>query len=775
MVEHTRSLGFTVAYAMGLGTMIAAGIFSLSGLAVARIGSSAVVAFVLAAVVASITAASYSEFASIYSENGGGYLFSSRTFDHDLLTYFVGATLFLGYTGTTAFYLATMDEWFFAFIIPETLRVAGTTLHLHSALPHGSVGVLAAVLLGALNAQGTEESGSFQVIVTGAKVAVLFAFVGGAFAYTGPTAAAGEFATQFSTDVAGIVSVAALAFITFFGFSAIAASAGEIIEPRKTVPKAIAASILTVTVLYTFVIVAMVNAPVGESVLRAGETAMGTVAASFLGSWGQALIVAGAVFSMVSASNASVLAASGIGSLMGDRGQAPRPFSRIHPDYGTPFWSVVAVTGTIVALVVGFVGVFSQHGLLAGVSVASTEVFGVTLSLTPNLGLDALTGFATFNLLLPLSVVNVALVYSRRTKPDLDRPLTVPLVPLVPALGVVANLALITNLPPSGVAVGVLVAVLAVAVYESWGGAPESEELREAVVEPTATEANEERHTVLVPIAHPDNAVGHVSVAARLADATDGDAVVRVLTITQLPDQTPNEVARDAAEGRVDAIESALADADLPVDYEVAGHLCRDVTFDIVETARACDADRVLMGYPQESADVAEGVQFGAPCDVVFADGFEDADALDTLCVGAGGGPHHRALLPLVNGLGRQGSTVHVVRVTPTGEHGTREAIEDTLAALDDSVSVEIHEEESEQIADTLVARAADEDATLLVGATRTRALRRWLFGSTTDRAAQAARRRDVPVLVYAEETGVVGRATEFLFPAYRYLRKLGE
>jgi amino acid transporter len=320
MVEHTRTLDFKIAFAIGLGTMIAAGIFSLSGTAVAEIGSSAVVAFVLAAIIAGITAAAYSEFASIYSENGGGYLFLSRTFaERRLLTYAIGASLFLGYTGTTAFYLATMDEWVFRFVLPESLHW----------LPHGTAGVLTAVFLGVLNARGTEESGSFQLIVTGAKVAVLFAFVAGAFAFRGPTAALGRFAGNFQADPVSIVAIAALAFITFFGFSAIAASAGEIIEPRKTVPRAIAASMITVTVLYALVIVAMVNSPVpAEVIAREGETAMGRVAASFLGSIGTSLIVAGAVFSMVSASNASILAASGIGSLMGRRGQAPRPLRR---------------------------------------------------------------------------------------------------------------------------------------------------------------------------------------------------------------------------------------------------------------------------------------------------------------------------------------------------------------------------------------------------------------------------------------------------------------
>lgn len=110
MVEHTRTLGFWVAFALELGTMIAAGIFPLSGTAVAEIGSSTVIAFVIAALIAGITTASYSEFASIYAENGGGYLFTSRTFEREKLEYAVDASLFPGYTGTTTFYLATIDD-----------------------------------------------------------------------------------------------------------------------------------------------------------------------------------------------------------------------------------------------------------------------------------------------------------------------------------------------------------------------------------------------------------------------------------------------------------------------------------------------------------------------------------------------------------------------------------------------------------------------------------------------------------------------------------------
>ncbi|WP_240334483.1 APC family permease [Halorussus sp. MSC15.2] len=554
MAEHTRTLGFRVAFALGLGTMIAAGIFSLSGTAVAVVGSSAVVSFVIAAVIAGITAASYSEFASIYSENGGGYLFSSRTFEDDRLLFAVGASLFMGYCATTAFYLATMGEWFHQFIIPHGIPI-----------PHGAVAITTAVLLGYLNAQGTEESGTFQVIVTAAKVAVLLVFIGGAFAFQGPTEAVGTFAGEFKTNAGGIVSIAAVAFITFFGFSAIAASAGEIIDPRRVVPKAIGASILTVTILYIFVIVAMVNSPIPAAVVaRQGETAMGKVAAAFLGSFGKWLIVAGAVFSMVSASNASILAASGIGSLMGRQGQAPRRFSRIHPEYGTPFWSVVTVTGTISTLILVFMSLFPAEG-------------GLGLL---HLGLDALTGFANLNLLAPLAVVNVALIVSRRRFPDMDRPLEVPLTPWVPIVGILANLALITNLPPRGIVIGLGVELALVGAYLAWGGAPDVEELtKEAVgrhqpvrtsggesvnrsgveatrgreseetgpVEPRETEAvesegvsdTEDRYRVLVPVARIERAPVHVELAAALANARARIRYCRSSTSRTSPTRRP--------------------------------------------------------------------------------------------------------------------------------------------------------------------------------------------------------------------------------------------
>lgn len=758
MVEHTRTLDFKIAFAIGLGTMIAAGIFSLSGTAVAEIGSSAVIAFTLAAVIAGITAGAYSEFASIYSENGGGYLFTSRTFeDRKLLTYGIGMSLFLGYTGTTAFYLATMDEWFVRFILPEWL----------GWLPHGSTAVVAAILLGVLNARGTEESGTFQLFVSGAKVAVLLAFIAGAFSFHGPSTAVGNFTTQFSTDIVGIFSVAALAFITFFGFSAIAASAGEIIEPRKTVPRAIAASIISVTILYALVIVAMTNSTVPpEIIAQEGETAMGEVAAGFLGPFGRSLIVAGAVFSMVSASNASILAASSIGSLMGRQGQAPRALSRIHPVFRTPFWSVTTATGVIVTLIVVFIAVFPGEGGIAPI----------------NLGLTVLTGFATFNLLLPLAVVNVALIYHRRIFPNMERGFRVPGVPVVPVLGIIANLGLIYNLPRRGVATGIGLTAVLIGAYLAWGGEREIDELVQRVRPPKsavdetasvedAIETDEDHFRVLVPVARPENASAYVRLAELFAFGYDRSSLIEVITVTEVPEQTPHEVMEETARDRADAIEEALAEEELSVEYTVEAHTCRDIAFDILQSAREDDVDLILMGYPEENDEITKDVEYKAPCDVVFASGLGETE-FDRINIGAGGGPHHHAAATAVRHLGEQGLDVNIITVDPAGTE-TAEDPASTVSDLNGVPNLHVYSISSASIAEGLVSKSKEEGGLLVIGASRDRRLRQWVFGSTPDSVVERAKLDGVPVVIYASSTSLQGQIEDYLFPVYRYLLKM--
>lgn len=740
--ERKRTLGFKEAFAIGLGTMIAAGIFSLSGQAVAAVGSTSVLSFVIAALVAGVTAIAYSEFASIYSESGGGYLFSSRTFENDYLVFAEGIMLFFGYTATTAFYLATAGEWIHQFIF--------------SAVPPWVSGVIIATLLGILNARGTEESGTFQVIVSAAKVIVLIIFIMGVFLYKPPGEAVSTFVTEIyvPTDsisvgewASEVGRIASLAFITFFGFSAIAASAGEIKNPKRTVPLSIGASIVTVTILYAFVIFAMVNSPVDPQILaEQGETAMGEVAAAYLGNAGRWLIVAGAIFSMASASNASILAASRIGYLMGKEGRAFRRLQEISLKYKTPIWSILLVTVTINALIFIFMGLF--HG--------DNALFSFEL------GLETLTGFATANLLIPLTVVNIALIASRRKFPDIKRPFRLPLVPLTPIIGIIANLYLVWTLPRLGAISGIVGIFVFMIFYVIWGGNRDMSDMIRRVedISPdnesdNTEESEEDTYAIVVPARGARNIVNKVESAAKIGEASGKEEYdITVLYDEKIPEQVPTDQADvKQLENEVSDIQNKITDSDIDDNnVNVVGHLARNVPLDIVQTSRDVGANLILMGYPRNSSNNIEStVKAKAPCDIAFESDLTE-DSFDRITIGAGSGPHHNALLPIVSSMGSRDSKIFLVSVNPEGG-GSKEDVSESVDSLTngEDIEFEIQEISADSVAQGLVEQAKKNNSSLMIGATRDSVLRTTLTGSTPDRVSELSYKEDAPLLIYGK------------------------
>jgi nucleotide-binding universal stress UspA family protein len=364
----------------------------------------------------------------------------------------------------------------------------------------------------------------------------------------------------------------------------------------------------------------------------------------------------------------------------------------------------------------------------------------------------------------------------------------VPGVPVVPAIGIVANVALIYNLPVKGVVVGVLLILALLGAYLLWGGAPDVEELYEQVVPPTsptaasvpdtgagtegATEVTpgEDSFRVLVAVARPERAARYVKLAATLGNMQSDDPFVQVLTVTQIPEQTPSEAVEETARGRVNRIQELLAVEEMDADFAVEGHICRDVGFDIVQTARNDEADLILMGYPEEHTQIAEHVEYKAPCGVLFASGFVQPTDVDVVNVGAGGGPHHMDLLDLIERMGDHGAETHVINVTPGGGAGRPENAEATVAGLSNAPAVQVHNVTAQTIADGLVEQAATNGGILVIGATRTRRLGRRVFGSTPDNVIELSEGVGLPVLVYASPRGVHGPIEEYLYPIYRYL-----
>jgi len=699
-VELSRDLGLPTALAIGVGTMIAAGIFTLSGLAVRNVGSAAIAAFLLAAVVATFTALTYCEFTSIYPRSGEGYLYARKTFAGPL-AWVVGWCLFLGYTSSCAFYLVSLATYFHEFIWAAPWPAA--------------IALVSTAALTLLNIKGTKESGSFQIVVTVGKVLLLLWFVAGGISAVSTEA----FIERFSTDMTAIGSTAGMVFITFFGFSAIAAAAGEVRSPVRTIPRAIFISMGVVTVLYALVIVTIVAAGLDEYT----EAAMGTAATRFLGPVGGIIIVAGALFSMISASNASIMAGSRVTMAMSQQGHLPRRLGRIHPRLRTPAVALLAVGAAI--------GVFS---LL--------------------LPLEDLAHFADTVLLLALIMVNAALISHRRRFPDIERPFRVPMVPLLPGLGIVANIYLLTLLShhwlPVALAVGTL--LLGVLGFLLWKGLRGEERALPGGPTRVALEAPAKqpgRYRVLVPIARPETMPSLFDFAACVAAERDGEVVA--MRVVQVPEQVPPRV-EDAIVARETAILQAARERGhergVPVTTLVRiGH---NVARAILETSRERHCNLIVLGWKGYASStervlgrISDTVVTRARANIAVMRRVGDKP-VRRLLLPTAGGEHARRAEEYAASLARTlDGSITVCTVVPTdapeevaGEAEIRLA--EASARLGELPSVQTTVLSNNSVVDAIVAEAEHHDA-VIIGAAGLSSYRQLFLGNIVEDVARQA------------------------------------
>jgi amino acid transporter len=407
----TRSLGLLDATMVGMGAMIGAGIFVLTGLAAEIAGPAAILVFGLNGVVTTFTALSYAELASAIPESGGGYAFVKEVFA-PASSFTMGWMLWFAYTIAGALYAIGFASNFVEFLslfgvhVPETARLLGVTI------PVAEIGFAVGIvgLLAALNAVSTSASGGAETAVTLVKIAILLVFAGfGAFA-----ADPGEFTPFFPAGELSVVPAMGLTFIAFEGYDLIATVTEEVKNPRKNIPRAIFLSLAATIVIYLLVVYVAIGTLGAERLGAAGETAIAQAAESFmpaiplLGS-GASLIAFGAVFSTLSALNAVVLASSRVAFAMGRERQLPPDFGRLHSKYGTPFRAVLVSAGIMAVSVVG-------------------------------LPIQQVGNLSSLFFLLSFVVVNASVIRLRRERPNVTRPFEIPLYPAPPVLGILLNL-----------------------------------------------------------------------------------------------------------------------------------------------------------------------------------------------------------------------------------------------------------------------------------------------------------------------------------------------
>lgn len=389
---------------VGMGAMIGAGIFVLTGLAAEKAGPGAIFVFALNGVVTTFTALSYAELASAVPKSGGGYAYVREVFSGPV-AFVMGWTRWFTYMAAGALYALGFAPNFIEFV------------HIYwPGLPELPVVYALVVVAGfvGLNAVSTKASGGAETVVTLVKIGILLVFAG----FGAAAVQTGEFTPVFPGDLTALSMLPAmgLTFIAFQGYDLIATVTEEVENPRKNIPRAILLSLAATVVIYLVILYVAIGTLGAERLGAAGETGIAQAAESFmppiplLGT-GAALIAFGAVFSTISALNAVVIGSSRIAFAMGREGQLPRRLGTIHHRFGTPFKALLA-SGAV---------------MLAAVLFAPIELVGNLSSLF------SLLGFV---------IVNGAVMQLRRKRPSMKRPFEIPFYPVPPILGIVCNLVL---------------------------------------------------------------------------------------------------------------------------------------------------------------------------------------------------------------------------------------------------------------------------------------------------------------------------------------------
>ncbi|MFC7134603.1 MULTISPECIES: APC family permease [Salinibaculum] len=427
--ELERTIGLRGGLAIGIGTMIGAGIFVFPGIAAGDAGPAAAASFAIGAVIALLVALPTAELATAMPRSGGGYYYISRGMGA-LFGAVVGLSLWFGLVFASAFYLVG-----FGFYAQAVLDRLGVSLGgFDVVIP---LALLCGAFLTVLNVTGTENAASLQNAVVGILLAIIVSFLSyGGLSAVGVVGAAEPIGEPFlSQGALSVLTTAALVFTSYLGFAQVATVAGEIKRPSRNLPLAMVGSVVVVGVLYVATIFVAVSAFGSQRLSTLGETAMVAVAESFLGPLGAIAILVGGLLATVSSANASVLSTSRAIYAVSKDALLPRWASRISLRYGTPHVALGLAGGPILLLV------------------ALGEV-------------EVLAEVASFLHLIMYGLMCVALVALRRNEPAwYDPDFRVPAYPLVPVLGALASFALLGFMQRLSQVVGLAIMLLSAVWY----------------------------------------------------------------------------------------------------------------------------------------------------------------------------------------------------------------------------------------------------------------------------------------------------------------------
>ncbi len=463
-----RVLGAADLTLLGVGGIIGAGIFVLSGTAAAQYAGPAVVlSFAIAGLACVFAGLCYSEMAAMIPVAGSAYTYAHATLG-ELAAWVIGWDLLLEYLFGAATVAVGWSGYFTAFLaslgvpLPPSLIEAPLTIEKgHQIVATGAIVNLPAVaivlLMTGLLVFGIRESARFNFGIVTLKVMIILLVVGLGFGHVN-TANWMPFVPENSGSFgqfgwSGVVRGAGVVFFAYIGFDAVSTAAQEAKHPQRDVPIGILGSLGICTLLYVGMALVLtglahytelnVPHPVYVAIAKAGPSL----------AWLGMAVNVGAVAGLSSVVLVLLLAQPRVLFAMARDGLLPRIFTRIHPRYHTPYVSTL-LTGGVCAVLAGLfpIGVLGE--------------------------------LVSIGTLLAFVIVCAGVWILRRKAPNAPRPFRAPGVPWVPLAGILTCFVMMALLPLDTWIRLIVWLALGMAIYFSYGRR-RSRAQREAGVAPS--------------------------------------------------------------------------------------------------------------------------------------------------------------------------------------------------------------------------------------------------------------------------------------------------
>jgi APA family basic amino acid/polyamine antiporter len=708
-IKFSRELGLLEATTLGVGAMIGAGIFILSGMAAGIAGPAAAVSYVLCGLMTLFTALSYSELSSSIPLAGGGY-----TFVHQ------------GLGG----YIAFLNGWalIFGSVVACSLYALGFAGHFNPFLdlvikvspPVKFSAFAIAFLLIVINIKGAKESGKTQNLFTISKVAILIIFIALCIPHV-KTSGLKPFAPFGFT---GIVSATALIYISFFGFELISSASEEIKNPTKTVPRAILLSLFIPMLIYVGVILVSVGI-LDYQTLGTSAAPLVLIAEKVLGNYGLLFILVGGLLSTTSALNATILAASRQTYAMGRDGYLPGKIFRLHSKFKTPY-TAVAVVGIVVLI-------FCLSGQV-----------------------EFVAHLANFCYLFALILVNLSVIMLRKKEPRLKRPFKLPWHPAIPVLAIASNLVILAFMSPRTYLLGAGWLFLGSLVYLAYSKGQKKTVEEHRLLKEILRRQEMKEYDILVALNNPDTMGMLMQTACAIAKKFDGK--VTALNVVEVPSGTPLQKGMaDFSQQRLLLSRAENFARQQQVKFDKLIKLSHRLSHGILETAEEKDCNFIILGrsQPEKMLDkilttVVDLVLQEAPCNVAIVCG-NKMENIKRVVITATDNPNSRLAAELSPALAEKfKADLLALHVIPPGSGAEEEArakawLDSFMEKADLKTKGERRILQAEDPAKAIAEQTGEGDL-LLMGTSQGGTIERLIFKSVPEDVAQLS---SVPLMIF--------------------------